>query len=154
MNLWQTFLQSNCTEDNAGFSLHFDAQIDPEIRSAYLGLAKFLRSRYCFPVHVNIYVKNCEKIRLRNGQPAYGSFRWFSKRPPNIRIPSKMEEDLLRDHTREEIIDQILSSLIHEMTHYFQWVLDLDQSSAVSERQANYYRYRILDEAAQWYGQR
>ena len=43
------------------------------------------------------------------------------------------------------VYEQILSSLVHELTHYYQWVLALEQSDAVSERQANYFRYRILD---------
>ena len=38
--------------------------------------------------------------------------------------------------------------LVRELTDInflFQWFLDLDQSNATSERQANYFRYRIID---------
>lgn len=76
---------------------------------------------------------------------AYGSFRWYSARTPNIRVPSAIEPELLHEYTQDEIYEQILSSIVHELTHYYQWVLDLEQSDAISERQANYYRYRIID---------
>ena len=58
---------------------------------------------------------------------------------------SAIEAGLLEENTREEIYESILSSLVHELTHYYQWVLDLKQSKAVSERQAIYFRYRIID---------
>ena len=34
---------------------------------------------------------------------------------------------------------------MHELSHYFQWVLDVEQDDKTSERQANYFRYRIID---------
>ncbi len=62
-----------------------------------------------------------------------------------IRIAASIEEKLLSEYTREEIYEQILSSLVHEITHYYQWTLKLEQNNATSERQANYFRYRIID---------
>jgi hypothetical protein len=147
MNLWETFLLSRRNEESVGFSLHFDPGIEAGLRAETLCLAKYLRTRYCFPIHLHIYIKNREMILLRNGNRAYGNFRWFPKRTPYISIASKVEEGLLGQYSRDELYQQILSSLIHELTHYFQWALGLEQSSAVSERQANYYRYRILEEA-------
>lgn len=151
MNLWQRFQRTTGQPESAGLSLHFDKGIEPELRKKYVRLAAFLRSHYCFPIHVHVYIKNSETILLRSGKRAYGNFRWFPKRTPYISIPSKIENNLLKDYTIDEIYEQILSSLIHELTHYYQWVLNLDQSNPVSERQANYYRYRILDEAEEWY---
>lgn len=146
MNLWQKFSIKNMETENNGFSLHFDKGIDERLKSKFLNFAKYLRGKYCFPVHINIYIKNCERIRLKNGKMAYGNFRWFEKRTPYISIPSKPESYLFDEYTEDEVHEQILSSLVHELTHYFQWVLDLPQSNAVSERQANYFRYRIIEE--------
>ena len=38
-----------------------------------------------------------------------------------------------------------MSSLVHELTHYFQYVKGLEQTDYNSERQANYYRFKILE---------
>ena len=146
MNLWQKFeTERGLKADNKGIFFHYEKGIDDDLRKACILFAKWLRRRYIFPVRLNVYIKNCEKVRLLNGIMAYGSFRWFEKRTPYIRIPSKIESDLLNEFSKEEIYEQILSSLVHELTHYFQWVIDLEQSDAASERQANYYRYRIIE---------
>lgn len=146
MNLWQNFeRKSNSDIKEGGIFFHYEKGIDPALRQKYISFSSWLRKTYVFPVTLNVYILNCEKVMLRNGAMAYGSFRWYPKRPPNIRVPSAIELELLDEYTKEEIYEQILSSLVHEITHYYQWALDLDQSNAVSERQANYYRYKILD---------
>ena len=45
-----------------------------------------------------------------------------------------------------EVYVMILSSLVHELSHYYQWVSALEQTNAVSECQANYYRFRIIEQ--------
>ena len=144
MNLWQTFeIGENTKYCNQGISFHYQKGIEDDLKKKYTSFARWLRKNYVFPVHINVYILNCEKVRLLNGCAAYGSFRWFKKRAPFIRIPSAIEPQLLDDYTRVEIYEQILSSLVHELSHYYQWILDLDQNNATSERQANYFRYRI-----------
>lgn len=146
MNLWQSFEKENCSLPDQGFSLHFDRGIDENLRTLYLHFSRWLRSRYVFPVHVSVYVLNQEKVRLRNGRLSYGSFRWYPKRSPRIRVPSKPESELLETCPLAEIYVMVLSSFVHELTHYFQWVSALEQTNAVSERQANYYRFRIIEQ--------
>ena len=143
MNLWEKFEIKHHTK-NQGISLHFEDGVDQTLKSKYLSFARWLRKNYAFPVHIHVYIINAEKIRLQNGHLAYGSFRWFPKRTPIIRVASAIEEDLLNKYTPEEIYEQILSSLVHELTHYYQWVLGLEQSNSTSEHQANYYRYRVI----------
>ncbi len=146
MNLWQNFEKNkNQPFENQKIVFHYEDGIDDELKKLCCSFAEWLRRNYAFPVRINIYILNCEKIRLRNGQMAYGSFRWYPKKTPVIKIPSAVEKRLLNEYTIEEIYEQILSSLVHELTHYYQWVLGLKQSNAVSERQANYYRYRIIE---------
>ena len=146
MNLWQRFEKSpNQSFENQKIILHYEDGIDDELKKLYRSFAVWLRRNYVFPVRINIYILNCEKIRLRNGQMSYGSFRWFPNKTPIIKIPSAVEKALLNEYTIDEIYEQILSSLVHELTHYYQWILDLNQSNSVSERQANYYRYRIIE---------
>lgn len=146
MNLWQRFEKKRNLYTNSGFSLRFEKGIEEDLRTKYINFARYLRKNYVFPVHINVYILNCEKVRLISGAMAYGSFKWFPKRNPRIKIPSAIENHLLNDYTKEEIYEQILSSFVHEISHYYQWYLDLDQDNATSERQANYFRYRIIDE--------
>lgn len=146
MNLWQKYEKSNCERSDRGISFHYEKGIDRELREFYLNFAKWLRGKYVFPVHVTVYVLNQEKVRLRNGSLQYGSFRWYPKRSPRIKVPSKVEAELLEECSLAEVYVMILSSLVHELSHYFQWVSGLQQTNAVSERQANYYRFRIIEQ--------
>ena len=95
-----------------------------------------------------LYEKYEEEVEdfLKNGNWAYGSFRWFPKKTPMIRVASAIETELLQEYTLDELHEQILSSLVHEITHYYQWISKLEQSNATSERQANYFRYRIIEQ--------
>ena len=146
MNLWQSFEKTYCASINQGIAFHFENGLDRKLRVIYLDFARWLRNKYVFPVHLTVYILNQEKIRLRNGTLAYGSFRWNPIRTPRIKIPSKVEEVLLSECSIDEVYIMIMSSFVHELTHYFQWVSGLEQTSAVSERQANYYRYRIIEQ--------
>ena len=145
MNLWERFETGRCPLENRGLSFHYEKGIHPGLKRLYLDFAAWLRKNYVFPVRLNVYILNQETVRILGGADVYGSFRWYPKRTPRIRIPSKIEDSLLEKNTEEDAFELILSSLVHELTHYFQWALDLDQSDAVSERQANYYRFRIID---------
>ena len=91
MNLWQQFTLTQ-TEPltSQGVALHFEKGIDPEFRKLCISFLKWLRKNYCFPVYLNIYIKDCEKIRLMNGKMAYGGFRYFDTKPPYIRIPARV----------------------------------------------------------------
>ena len=145
MNLWQRFEKKHCSLENGGLSFRFEKGLDPGLRRRYLDFAAWLRRNYVFPVHMHVYILDQEKVILSGGDSAYGSFRWYPNRTPRIKIPSKIEQGVLEKNTKDEAYELVLSSLVHELTHYFQWVLDLEQSDAVSERQANYFRFRIID---------
>lgn len=147
MNLWQRYRRNRKGADQSrGLSLHFEKGIEPEFRSLCLRFAHWLRKNYSFPVHINIYIKDCEKIRLVGGQMAYGGFRYFENRPPYIRIPARIEPDVREEYADWDIYCAILSSLVHELTHYYQWLAEPEQTDAVSERQANYFRFRIIEQ--------
>ena len=147
MNLWQRLsFATDPNGENNGIAFHFEQGLDPVLKQRFIALAKWLRRHYRFPVHLNVYILNCETVKVLDGSTAYGAFRWYPKRHPRIRIPAKIEAEQLKAYSSDENYDMVLSSLIHELTHYYQWVLKLNQSDITSERQANYYRYRILDE--------
>ena len=145
MNIWDSYRKDKCNLKSEGFSLHFERGIDSKLRDYYISFSKWLRKEYVFPTHINIYLKNCETIKLNSGIRAYGSFKYFEKNPPRIIIPSKVEKKLLNEFSVDELYEQILSSFVHELTHYYQYVSGLEQTKAVSERQANHFRYSIIE---------
>lgn len=146
MGLWNSFkTKNNDRKSSQGISLSFEKGIDPDLRNEYIRFVKWLRKNYIFPIHINVYVLNCEKVKLLDGRLAYGSFRWYSKRNPRIKIPSLINYADFQGMTKREIYDSVLSSLVHELTHYYQWLINPQQDDHSSERQANYYRFRILD---------
>lgn len=144
-NLWESYAVKNCPQETAGLRLHVERGIAPELRDKFIVLTKRLRKEYVFPIPISVYVVNSEKVTLRSGKQTYGSFRWFPKRTPRITVPAAYEKSELEKHGREELDVMILSSLIHELTHYYQYCSDLEQSNATSEKQANYYRYLIIE---------
>ena len=146
MGLWNDFkINNNRATCSNGISLIFEKGIESDLKREYILLVKWLRTNYIFPVHINVYILNSEKVKLLSGTLAYGSFRWFPKRNPIIKIPSLINYKNLEDYTKGEVYDGILSSLIHELTHYYQWIKKIEQTDYASERQADYYRFNILD---------
>lgn len=144
-NLWESYSTEYCTKETTHLRLHVERGIDPKLRSKFIILTKRLRKEYVFPIPLSVYIVNSEKVTLCSGKQTYGSFRWFPNRTPQIRIPAAYEISELEKYGREELDVMILSSLIHELTHYYQYCSDLEQVNAVSERQANYYRYLIIE---------
>ena len=141
MNLWKKFtLSQSDTPVSQGFSMRFEKGIDSEFRKLCLMFSTWLRRNYRFPVHLNIYIKNCKTITLMDGSQAYGGFRYFETKPPYIRIPAQIDPQEYEDAENIEIYYSILGSLVHELAHYFQWAAGMD----IAESQANYYRFRII----------
>lgn len=141
MNLWGKFEIKKSKYNNNGVLFHYEKSLDGEIKELFLSFSKWLRKNYVFPIHLNIYIVDKEKVKLKNNQLVYGRFRYYENRTPVIHIPAKIEEYVKDSYAINEIFDGVLSSLVHELTHYYQFVLDLE----LSERQANYYRFRIVD---------
>ena len=113
MGLWNDFkLEKNINSVNEGVSLHFESGIEEGLKKEYLSFVKWLRKKYIFPVHMHIYILNIEKVRLLNGSLAYGSFRWFNRRNPRIKIPSLINYDEYKGIEKEEIYLIVLSSLV------------------------------------------
>jgi len=43
----------------------------------------------------------------------------------------------------------VLGSIAHELTHYYQWINDIELTEIGFERQASHYRDRIISEYSQ-----
>lgn len=149
MNPWKSekfnsiYLNSDV---RTGIALRFEKGVHKDIKLLFINFTKWLRKNYVFPIRVTVYVKERETITLRNGNVAWGSFRFFDTYDePYIKIPTGDYLKRAETEGKEDASYTILSSLVHELTHYFQWVNQFIQSDRASEWQANYYRYRIID---------
>lgn len=146
MSLWEKFEKENCNLKNNNIRIRIDKGISKKLRKEYLSLIKYLRNKYVFPYRLNIYAVNKYQVKLMDGRLAWGKFHWYESKDSYIVIPSKIDKDELNGYTLEEEYTAVLGELIHESTHYFQMCLDLKQSDKASEKQADYYRFKILDE--------
>ena len=146
MSLWKQFEKSNCSLDNKPMRIRIEKGIHKRLREEYLSLIKYLRNKYIFPYRLNIYVVNKTKVKLMNGGMSYGKFHWYISKDSYIVIPSKIDKSRLDGYTLEDEYYAILGSLIHEISHYYQMCLDLKQNDKASEKQADYYRFKILEE--------
>lgn len=149
MNPWksQKFQEIYCNSNvRTGIALRFEKGVHSDLKSLFIDFAKWLRKNYYFPIRVVVYVKETETITLMNGSVAWGSFRYFDTfDEPYIRMPTGDYLERAEIEGKENAAYTILSSLVHELTHYFQWVNNFDQTDRGAEWQANYYRHRIID---------
>lgn len=149
MNPWKSKKHKKIYENSnvrTGIALRFEKGVHEDIKSLFIDFAKWLRINYYFPIRVVVYVKESVTVTLRNGNVAWGSFRYFDTYDePYIRIPAGDYAERAEFVGKEEAAYAVLSSLVHELTHYFQWINQFEQSDRGSEWQANYYRYRIID---------
>lgn len=88
-------------------------------------LIKYIRKRYFFPIRCNIYLTNHEVYKSnKDGHKFWGVFfdESDSKRKiyPKIYVASK--------ETKNNNLYAIKFTLLHELTHYFQWFWLEDKS--------------------------
>ena len=149
MSLWEKFEKENCNLKNNNIRIRIDKGISKKLRKEYLSLIKYLRNKYVFPYRLNIYAVNKYQVKLMDGRLAWGKFHWYESKDSYIVIPSKIDKDELNGYTLEEEYTAVLGELIHELTHYFQWINSLTLTSIGRERQATKYARYVLDDYAE-----
>ena len=147
---WNRYVDPSCRK---GLRLRFDRGVDPEVRRACMEFARWLRKEYEFPMRIPIYFKKTATIRARSGERASASFFGpFDKTvEPYARIAVGDYYDLLEEWGKDNALGGILGSMIHELTHYFQWLKNNDDfwDDQKKERQAKYYTKEILGDYAE-----
>ena len=138
---WKNFYECYDKERRAGIRFRFDKNVNPEVKQGIIKLSKWLRNNYEFPKRVIVYVKETNRIRAKDGDLVVGTFwRPFDrKKEPYVRIATGDYEELLKEISKESAITSIIFSLFHELTHYFQWLNNLNLTLVGEERQATVY---------------
>ena len=134
-----------------GLRLKFDKEVNPEVRKACKEFAKWLRGKYYFPIRVPLYLKASKRIKSLDGDFVVGTFFCpdYCYDEPYGRIATGDYQELIEERGQYNAIAEILLSMAHELTHYYQWVNRLELTLNGEERQAKRYAYLILDEYAQ-----
>lgn len=156
MNLWKCDDWSNFVDysyewHRSGLRLRFDKGVDKEVKRACIEFCKWLRTQYFFPKRVPIYFKSSEFIYSQAHEKVSATFLgpYDKKLEPYIRISTgdylKMEKKWGKDNA----LAAILGSIAHELSHYFQWLKDINFPSAKEERQALYYKRKIIEKYAE-----
>lgn len=149
---WEKNIDLTREGHRSGLRLRFDKGTDDEVRRACKEFAVFLRKEYFFPLRVTVYVKNAVRLTAMDGEKVTGTF-WSIEDDytvePYIRIAVGDYDDLCRKWGRDNALAATLSTIAHELTHYFQWINSLQLTPIGEERQAARYAGYILDEYAE-----
>ncbi len=143
--LWITNTEENIkfycdSTHKSNISLHFAPDINNGTKKSICQFVRYLRKEFFFPIRCNIYFCNQEKFRSSKDGYCYGIFysNHESKRRiyPQIYIPANNE------------LYSVYASLIHELTHYFQWYFFIDKtkSDRSLEIQASKYATIIIED--------
>ena len=139
MALWDLKEQENLQDAaprKRGLSIRVEKNVNKEVRCAILKFARWLRKEYSFPYRVIVY-DTC--------------FRPADKTDtPYIRISTGDYESLVAERGRDNALAAILCSMASMLTHYYQWVHDMDDlTEEEEEQQADQYANLILTAYAQ-----
>ena len=149
MNIWTTEKWKsyyNTGEHRSGIRVDYERNVDPNVKRAISEFVKWLRTEYKFPKRVRVYVKAAEKIKARDGDMVFGTaFLPYSRNDePYIRIATGDYCDLRKKVGVDNALASIIGTLAHELTHYYQWLNDLELTPIGEERQATNYSKKIL----------
>lgn len=154
MNIWEmkTWKKYYSNKMNrTGLRIKFDQAVDDEVRTSCKEFCAWLRSKYCFPIRIPIYVKSSRQIKALDGEKVSATFFLPDNKndEPYIRISVGEYSDRCVISGRDNALASILRSIVHELTHYYQWINDIKLTEIGYERQAIRYADIVIDEYAQ-----
>ncbi|CJC72006.1 Uncharacterised protein [Streptococcus pneumoniae] len=93
-------------------------------------------------------MKSACKIKAMDGELVYGTFfEPFNRNDePYIRISTGDYYETLKKNGKDDALGYYLVTIAHELTHYFQWINDINLTKIGYERQATTYSGYIIDE--------
>lgn len=146
---WQKYYNGRIYR--SGLRIRYEKNVEPEVKRAIRECAEWLRLEYVFPKRVNMYVKSTERIKAKNGENVCGTFFRPADRDvePYIRIATGDFSKLFEKWGKDNALASILRTIMHELSHYFQWLNDLDLTYIGEERQATNYSRKLIQEYAQ-----
>ena len=154
MRLWakkdKIYIIFHIMESSGNLKLLYGEGVNLELKKACIRFRRWLIHNYSFPVPIPVYLENEQTIRAADGDDVVGLFfePYDRDDEPNIRIAVGDYDQLSMEIGRDDAIASILHDICHELTHYFQWINDIDADDDEREEQANCYAQIIKDEYA------
>ena len=130
----------------SGIRVDYEKNVSDEVKCICKEFFYWIRSNYCFPKRVRIYVKGSRCVKARDGDSVYDIFFWTYNRDdePYIKIATGDYFELVQKYGPEEAEVMILISIARNLTHYFQWLNDIKLTPIGEERQATQYARCIV----------
>ena len=146
---WQRYY--NLQPHRSGLRVRYEKEVDPEVKRAINDFVCWLRTEYVFPMRVIMYIKAARRIKAIDGDMVCGTcFRPTDRNnEPYIRISTGDYPELLKKRGKDNALASILYTISHELTHYFQWLNDLELTLVGEERQATNYSSKIISNYAE-----
>lgn len=132
------------TCENRGVSLRFAKGVDGGLKRKIMAFCRWMRRNYVFPIKLKIFISDAPYIvnSITGEKVSASIFLPYDKSSPLARVSTG-------DYRKDiEEIDQfsadcnVLASIAHEVTHYFQWLRD--DTAEPDERQAQRKAVRIV----------
>ena len=150
MNIWVTDKYKDLKDYSnvrKGIRLRFCKGINLDLKEAILSYVHWLKKNYEFPIRIPIYFKHSYFIRARDGDMVSAIFfepsNYYDE--PYISIAIGDYDDLVERVGRDNAIATVLRTVTHELTHYFQWINNVELTEVGYERQAVRYADIIID---------
>lgn len=154
MNIWTINNWEIIYKDRSirkGLRLRSDKEVDYEVRRSCKEFCNWLRTQYYFPVRVPVYLKSARRLKAMDGDIVCGTF--FEPgdifEEPYIRLATGDYEEMQKKYGKDDALAAILRTMAHELTHYFQWINQIELTPLGAERQATHYSRLILYEYAE-----
>ena len=146
-----------CDSRKKGLRIVFRSGTDNGLRTEILSFAKWLRKRYWFPIRVEIRFLNHEEFCINENKSVVALFNYQTnwdnvtakeKACPLVYIAMGKYRNQLKKHGFEETIYNYIFSVVHELTHYYQWYFyEFEKRSSKSlETEANSWAYLLAGE--------
>ena len=125
LNLWinknDRQKYKNCTANAEGIRIKYSSKLDQTVVDNVRSLIKFLRKNYYFPIRCNICITyNRNYKSSEDGHHYYGIFYDNEGLYKNRNIYPQIAVAAATHKGRT--IEDVMFTLLHELTHYFQWI--------------------------------
>ena len=145
---WVKNPKINISGRRTGLRMRYENNVSPEIKNLFKEMASWIRQRFFFPVRVPVYIKSKRRIKSKDGDLCVSTSLWpyDYAEEPYIRIATGDYEELVKERGKLQANIAILLPLLHELTHYFQWINSEKLTLIGEERQASRYANDLMEE--------
>ena len=114
-------------KNKSGISIYFGKTPD-ELKNIISSFITWLETKYEFPITIYIDFVYKNYLRMSTGRKVNGIFGWDDYQN-DVRITIAIKE-----YPKKRDIEDIILTLIHELTHYMEWINKKEQSQDETDK--------------------